>query len=224
MPARAIRRISVPLIAMALALAAASPAMAAPTFAAGEYPATVSGEAIESQIFKIGANELTCVSSTVSGTMTEAEPMLTLTPAYAQCQATVKGNLETANFRFYKCFYTLSVTQKAMGMEITHAGLYNLICGESEEVELEIVEKGKTVCLYTLAGASELSEMQYGTMASGLPNALTAYWLVSKIPYKRKVGTATLCGAGSGEATYTGATTLRAKNGKGALVNLEVTG
>ncbi len=224
MPARAIRRISVPLVGMALALAAASPAMAAPTFAAGAYPATLSGEAIESQIFKVGPNELTCTSSTVSGTMAEAEPMLTLTPKYGQCHAVVKGNVETANFRFNNCFYTLSVTQKAMGMEITHAGLYYLICGETEEVELEITKEGKTICLYTIAGTSENSEMHYGTMAGGLPKALTAYWLVSKIPYKRKVGTATLCGAANGEATYTGTTTLRAKNELGALVDLEVTG
>lgn len=209
--------------ALALGSAGAGSAQAVPTFTAGEYPTTLTGSQAESFIYNIDGYEITCTSFSLSGSMTEAETMLVLTPTYATCHAVNAGNTFGAAIRFNKCFYTVQVTSKKANGEFTHIGTANLECFSNELVEIEILSGLATVCEYTIAPATGLSEMRYGTMA-GTPDDLTAQWLLKKLPYRRRIGSVTFCGAANGNAEYTGNATIRGFNEKGTQVNLEVTG
>ncbi len=209
--------------ALALGSVGAGSAQAVPTFTAGAYPTTLTGSQAESFIYNIDGYEVTCASFSLSGSMTEAETMLVLTPTYATCHAVNSGNSFGAIIRFNKCFYTVQVTSKKTNGEFSHIGTANLECFSNEQVEIEIVGVGGTLCEYTIAPATGLSEMRYGTMA-GTPDDLTAQWLLKKLPYKRRIGTVTFCGPANGNAEYIGNATIRGFNEKGTQVNLEVIG
>lgn len=215
-------------LATAIAVVALGPfgmgsAQAAPTFAAGAYPATFSGAQVESVVYELGSNEVSCSSSTFSGSMSEAETMLVLTPNYEGCHAGM-GGFYGVDILFKKCFYTVEVTKKLAHGELTHSGGGNLECpGTGEEVEFQLRNPSLTlVCAYTVAPGAA-GQMWYGTMA-GPPKDLTTEWELSKLTYQRRVGSLTNCGTANGAVLVTGKSTVKGFNEKGMQVDLEVTG
>ncbi len=211
-------------VVFAVSAVAASSAQAAPTFAAGGYVATLSGSQVESLIYDFG-EEVTCTSAEFSGTMSEAETMLVLAPSYGVCHAGMFGVYEVT-FALNKCFYTVEVTKKSAKGEYSHIGVANLECPGGGQIEVKFRTPDKTiVCEYTIATATGLSMMRYGTLTpEGAPKDLLMGWEIAKLPYKRRVGTNLNCGAASGDATYVGSAKFTAKNEAGTPVNLEVTG
>lgn len=208
---------------LAVSGSAASSAQAVPTFAAGGYKATLQGTQVEAIVFEL-SEEISCTTSEFTGSMSEAETMLVLTPIVGGCHGGAFG-VYVASINYNKCFYTVSVTKKATKGEFSHIGTANLECpGGTELVEIQLRNAlNILVCEYTIAPATGLSEMQYGTM-EGTPKDLTINWQVGALPYKKRVGTVANCGLASNNGTYTGNATFTAKNEKGTQVNLEVTG
>lgn len=213
------------LVAFAVSVSASSAASAAPTFAAGAYPVTISGSAAVSFIFEFDGNEVTCESTTFGASLFQSESMLVLTPGVANCIMTGLLATPTVSVQFNKCFWTVAVTKKVKNGEFTHVGTANLECPNGNEL-VEFVAKvnGTTVCEYTIAPISNLSEVRYGTMEPGGPKDLTMDWLVAGLAYNRRIGAKTFCGSGSNFADYNGNATAKGFNEKGTQVDLEVTG
>ena len=180
-------------------------------FTAGSYPATLhSGSGTHS--FTFSGRKFEC-NTTFSGELTEASEELKLIPKYNECTTSIGGfKKPAATFAFceeglkHRTFIFFTETECAKNY-IHLVTVYN-DAGTTE-----------VLCVYELSeneGESVTHEDLGGT--SGVQTT----WNVGGIPYKRTSGSALLCGPAESTTTYSGSSTVTAKDSEGEAISFDV--
>jgi hypothetical protein len=212
---------------LVMSAVAASAAQAASKFmTAGNVAATLSGEQVEGEkyIFTVEPSlgvkgELKCTTAKFSGTMAAgAQETLTITPNFEKCN--INGialvfDLNGCNNLFH------GFTETSAG---TFHGLADLVCPAGKHVELTVRETETTICTVTVFPKVNLGNIEVTNMA-GTPADITLKLEVGGIEYEFDPNVAGGCapfptGTKFANGTYTGNTTVTAKNSLGTAVGL----
>jgi hypothetical protein len=212
---------------LAMSAVAANAAQAASKFmTAGNVAATLSGEQVEGEkhIFTVEPSagvkgEVKCTTAKFSGTMAAgAQETQTITPSYEKCNL----NGITAVVDMNGCDYFFhSFSETSAG---TFHGLADLVCPVGKHVELTVKETGTTVCTVTVFPKVNLGNIELTNMA-GTPADVTLKAEVGGLEYEFDANVTNGCapfptGTKFTNGTYTGNTTVTAKNSLGTAVAL----
>lgn len=185
----------------------ASAAQAETEFEGGVATAYLTGEQInvggvhpEHELVLSGGT-VTCKSVTFTGTIALPAPAMTLTPKYEGCE--VKTNPTTIEVT--GCQYVFRGN-----------GNLDLICDPSGHIVIAIFqdqmahETNEPLCTYTIGAKSGLSGSSYSNTGTGATADVDITSTIQKIPVTKTQGALAICGKVNQEATFTGATTVRA--------------
>ncbi len=182
-------------------------------FTAGSYPATLhSASGVHTFTFA-GGRKFEC-ATTISGELTEASEKVKLIPKYSECTTLIGGvklpstttasceaGLDHYNILF---FFTRTKCEKGY---THHVSVYN----DAKHTEL--------LCKYEIF-ANEGEKVTHENL--GGTNGIKVTWEIAGIKYKRITGTAVVCGPAESTSTYSGTSTVTAKDKEGKTIGFDI--
>lgn len=198
--------------AFALSAMIASAAQAE-KFTAAQYPATLSGASATHSLTFEGAHKYECANTTFSGEIIEASESVKLTPTYAECTMTIAGTKTKG--------ITISSCKKGLD-HVTFFFFTRTKCAEGYVHIIRIFKKGsetEVMCEYE-AAPIEGEKITHENL--GETKGIKLTWEIGGISYKLIAGTVLLCGPAEGKATYSGSSTISAKNGEGKAIAFDI--
>lgn len=166
-----------------------------------------------------GGTVVTCTSATLSGAMTEEGKALTATPSYSGCTATSGPATVTMN----GCDYLFKAGKEDKAGHFAE-GTADLACPEGKKTEVDIYNSeanhkaGTTLCILKIAPFSNKPGVTFQN-TEGTVDDLDAVASLG-VAYERTGSI--LCGAAAGEATYTGAETLKAYSNPAHTIQVDL--
>ena len=194
---RNLKALGLALVAMfAMSAVASSAASAEVLFHSEASETTLTGTALNNQVFSVGEGEseqaVVCekidVDATVSGTTNTS---INVAPKYTECEA----ESLTAHVYFNSCYY-----------EFTSHGSVHVRCGTTgDKIEVRVTFLGERQCLDIPAQTPGVSTVDYTNGGEGTTRDITLNSTAAGISYT-KTG---LCGSGSGtDGRYSGEVTI----------------
>jgi len=184
-------------------------------FTASEYPATLHGAQTTAHVFALsGGPEIKCEAATFTGTLAKKSSELTVTPSYSKCTTVIAGKVAGSTLTFPNCDYRYTKT----GSE------YHLECQPPQEPFFTIhVYKNaahtENECTFKVNGTTA---QQLSFENVGGEKGVVVVANLTGITYTRTEGTLGNCGPAHSTLTYTGTSTLTAKNEKGSPIGFDL--
>jgi hypothetical protein len=188
-------------------------------FTAAQYPATLSGNQSVQHSFSIGTKEIECSEAKFPATLTEASNSVAIAPEYSGCR--FEPSLITT-VSMNGCTYTL--TAPIIG---SSAGSTKLVCPSGQKVEYHVYENEakrlaeENLCLYTVGAQTPGGSTTIENLGSGATADLRIKYAETGLVYTAE-GPKLRCGSSGSNGEYTGASTEKAKNGKGEQIELMI--
>lgn len=188
-------------------------------FTAEEFPLTLEGSQQEQLLLELSGRSFTCEVANFHAELTEAEPILTVVPAYEECHAVILGTKFPVTITFpAACRYALRA--EAEEVESGHrftSGAY-LACAEGKEASVQVFKSGTTpeqhdeehqICAYAFPSQGGLNTIVWTNEPEG--EATPADWIkadlaLGEITSNRTFGPTIVCGvehSSSGSVTGT---------------------
>ncbi|HWM63045.1 MAG TPA: hypothetical protein VNP96_03550 [Solirubrobacterales bacterium] len=193
----------VAVLAMSAVAASAASAQTPGTFTAHEYPATITGEQIGTDVFTTVAGTVSCTHATYHGSAAGPQTSLTIAPSYTGCKA---FGLFNATIDMNGCQYRFNqpVTEEAN----KYTGTVDVVCPEDTEITITT-----SVCRVTVPSQNGLSQITYENTPSATPTDVDVTVNIDEqITYTVDPGCATASAGTYHDGSYVGAATVDADN------------
>lgn len=167
---------------------------AAASLNAASYPAALSGAQVGSTqwVYGGGVRTITCISASLTGTITGSADPVTLTPSFTSCHAL--PNTLPVTVTMNGCDY--SYTANTTGSTLTT----DLLCPSGHDVEFHLYENATkhaenvTLCAYTVKEQKALPAGTYDNRAGGTVRLTVNASPITTVTKGSKI----LCGAAAG--------------------------
>jgi hypothetical protein len=188
----------------------------------GEGPEHALIEASQSTTHQFVAGEgfagITCTTATFAATSaTGVTTKLSLTPTYSGCEDSLGRTIDVS---VNGCKYELHATE---GSGETFTGDWTIACETGKAIEWKITSGESVICTVTVPAQKQTGKVHFLNMA-GPPKDLT-FEIQTESLKNTTAGGFFNCGVGNGEhtkGTYTGNTTMTAKNVFGEALSLSL--
>ncbi len=176
------------------------------SFAATEYPATLSGNQAVQHAFAAGTKEIECTESAFPGSLPALSSTLSITPEYKGCRTEL--NLPT------------TATMNGCSYVLHRVGKTTISCPAGKKIQFHVFESEKkhlaneALCTYSIPPQGPIGEVVYEPEGSGSTADLLIKYKVTGITYEVE-GPKLQCGSSASNGEYTGSSTETAKNEKG---------
>jgi hypothetical protein len=206
------------LAVLAFGAVVASGAQAEGKFKAGKYPASLTGTGTSANTYTINGREVSCLSSSFTGTLSAESESVQVSPGYGLCVG--KPGSTPVSLFMGGCSYTWAVTK--LNSPTTATGTQAFSCPAGSEIHINLYEnnqkfaEGITLCEWGIPAQGPLGTVQYENQGSGTTASVQLAVNVGSITVNVLKGTKLICGAKAGETTTgqdSGGINLTAKNG-----------
>jgi hypothetical protein len=221
--------------ALALSGIAASSALAVPKFTCVETSGTIhthvhctsSGTQVAGEPHEFtagsGFGAIRCTNATFSGgTNATGESTTEEThPSYSSCSDSFGRTVDVSTTG---CNYLFHVTTKLK--EDEYEGTSDVVCEAGKLIELKVTSGGSTLCTVTIGSQTGTGPIRFDDMTAVMPTDVTVTAKANNVRSTTSGGLFN-CGISNGEhteGTYTGNTTVIAKNTAGEAIDTEVSG
>lgn len=223
---RNIRVFGLSLVAgLALSAVVVSAAQATPTIESSE-PGIVEGTAEKSMVWGAGSRTIEC-QAPLYNAFEGKQTQLTVDPTDSPCTASFLGVKRPATFVSNHCEY---IYKNLATSGTSWTAQMDLLCENlGEEMDISVYEDEKkhkaheTLCTVSVPKQLGLGTVVFSNMTESKPADITINMTLSSIQINVS-GPAFICGTSSNQGTYTGIYTMHAKNLKGTLIPLGLSG
>jgi len=214
MPRKIVRSLWLTLAAFALLAPAAH---ATPLLEAASYPASLTGSALESQVFQTPNAAFKCKGLSLTGTLSKAASTATLAPTYSGCTFW-EGGLGAASNGCTFQFHLEKQTEEESLYGKFESSL-DILCPEGKAIE---ITTGFGICSWSYGAQTARSRVVFENRLDHTPDNLYLHFFVEGLKVTEKSKSYT-CGEGTWtNGTLAGVVTLQADTEKGVGQNLVV--
>jgi hypothetical protein len=213
-----LRKIVRSLVLTVTAFALLAPAAnATPLLEAASYPASLTGSALEAQVFKTPNAAFKCSGLSLSGTLSKAASTVTVAPTYSGCTFWEGGLGAFSNGCTFQ-FHLEKPIEEELPLERFQSSL-DILCPEGKAIE---ITTGFGICSWSYGAQTARSRVVFEDRPEFTPDSVILYFYVEGLKVTEKSKSYT-CGEGTwSNGMLTGAVTLQGDTEKGVGQNLVV--